>query len=125
MFLPKWRLNQDIPVVKENVSGDDNEAKLVDRQAGEGGHRKSQAGHLFKVSCVHDTEFCLSLIYSHNHLVFLLLTPSLAELWLSLDDQAAHLVENQLCAPFNKVFSIFFRSTYNKVCNILLRFNFL
>ena len=46
MFLPKWRLNQDIPVVKENVSGDDNEAKLVDRKAGEGGHRKSQAGHL-------------------------------------------------------------------------------
>ena len=46
IFLPKWRLNQDIPVVKENVGGDDNEAKLVDRKAGEGGHRKSQAGHL-------------------------------------------------------------------------------
>ena len=46
IFLPKWRLNQDIPVVKENVSGDDNEAKLVDRKAGEGGHGKSQAGHL-------------------------------------------------------------------------------
>ena len=49
VLLPWRSLDEDLPVVKEDVSGDDHKAELVDGQAGEGRHWKGQAGHLFEI----------------------------------------------------------------------------